>query len=117
MDLDQYIRFSIALLFVIALIVAVAWLMRRMGLGGVTTGIARHRRLNVVEVLPLDAKRRLLLVRCDDREHLVLLGSTGDLLMDSMRAEEFRSALAQAGHNPAGPDHNGGDHQTPGAAP
>lgn len=110
MDLDQYIRFSVALLFVIALIVAVAWLMRRMGLGGVTTGIARHRRLNVVEVLPLDAKRRLLLVRCDNREHLVLLGSGGDLLIDSMAAEEFRAALAHAGHE-HGPDHPApGDH-------
>ena len=35
---------------------------------------AAHRRLSVVESLNLDANRRLVLVRCDGRERLLLLG-------------------------------------------
>lgn len=94
MDLDQYIKFVMALLFVVVLIVAVAWLMRRIGLGGVATGAMRHRRLGVVEVMPLDAKRRLVLVRRDDREHLILLSATGDVVVESAAAGDFHTALA-----------------------
>ncbi|MFD1627535.1 FliO/MopB family protein [Azospirillum griseum] len=93
MDLDQYIRFVVALLFVIALIVAVAWLMRRIGLGGVATGAVRHRRLSVVEVMAIDAKRRLVLIRKDDREHLILLSSSGDQVVESTAAQDFHAAL------------------------
>ncbi|MGF7177735.1 FliO/MopB family protein [Azospirillum doebereinerae] len=93
MDLDQYIKFIMALLFVVALIVAVAWLMRRIGLGSASVRASRHRRLGVVEVLALDAKRRLVLVRRDDREHLILLSATGDLVVDTTPSGDFRSAL------------------------
>lgn len=105
MDLDQYIRFVVALLFVIALIVAVAWLMRRIGLGGVATGAVRHRRLSVVEVMALDAKRRLVLVRKDDREHLILLSNAGDQVVESTPAQDFHAALHAhhaADHHPIG---------------
>ncbi len=93
MDLDQYIRFVLALVFVIALIVAVAWLMRRIGLGGVATGAVRHRRLSVVEVMALDAKRRLILIRKDDREHLILLSNSGDQVVESTPAQDFHAVL------------------------
>ena len=39
----------------------------------------RHRRFAVQEVLPLDPKRRLVLVRCDDRDLLILTGGAGDV--------------------------------------
>ncbi|BAI71842.1 hypothetical protein AZL_012040 [Azospirillum sp. B510] len=103
MDLDQYIRFLLALVFVVALILVVAWVMRRAGMaGGTVRARARQRRLSVVEALPIDAKRRLILVRRDDREHLVLLGINGDLLIDSAPAAGFDTALATGGEPPAG---------------
>lgn len=37
-------------------------------------GAARASRLGFVQVLPIDARRRLLLLRCDGREFLVLAG-------------------------------------------
>jgi flagellar protein FliO/FliZ len=103
MDLDQYIKFIGALLFVVVLIVVVAWLMRRIGLGGVATGAMRHRRLSLVEVMPLDAKRRLVLVRQDSREHLILLSATGDLVVGSGPADGFQAALAAAAPPSPGP--------------
>ncbi|MBP2303026.1 flagellar biosynthetic protein FliO [Azospirillum picis] len=96
MDLDQYFRFVMALLFVVALILAGGWLLRRAGMaGGAVRGRSRQRRLSVVEALPIDARRRLLLVRRDDREHLILLGANGDLLIDSAPAGGFDGALAR----------------------
>jgi len=66
-----------------------------LGLGGLALVVTRRfaplevlrakpqgeRRLAVVESLMLDPQRRLVLVRCDGREHLLLLGE-GRLLTD-----------------------------------
>lgn len=40
-------------------------------------------RLGLVDSTPLDGTRRLVLVRRDDTEHLLLLGSHGDLVIES----------------------------------
>lgn len=94
MDLDQYIRFAGALLFVVALIMVVARVMRHVGFGGAGPNPSRQRRLGIVEVLPLDAKRRLVLVRRDDQEHLILLSVSGDIVVESGARAGFRNALA-----------------------
>ena len=86
MDLGEYFRFFLALGFVLVLIAGLAALVRRSGFGerlAATPSSAGARRLFLVEVRPLDAKRKLVLLRRDDREHLVLLGATGDLLIES----------------------------------
>jgi flagellar protein FliO/FliZ len=83
MDLGQYFRFVAALVAVLALIGAVAWAARRFGLMPRATGAAQGRRLQVLEVAPIDARRRLVLVRRDAVEHLILLGQGADLLIES----------------------------------
>lgn len=83
MGLATYAQFLGALVFVLALIGIGALLLRRFapsqlgGLGG------RDRRLAISEVLALDARRRLVLVRRDDREHLILLGVNGETVIES----------------------------------
>jgi flagellar protein FliO/FliZ len=83
MELNTYFRFLLALVFVIALIGILAWLARRAGLG---TRVARkpgsRKRLSISEVSAVDGKRRLLLVRRDDVEHLVLLGPGQDVVIE-----------------------------------
>jgi flagellar protein FliO/FliZ len=83
MGLDVYLRFALALVLVIALIGALAWIVRRFGWGSRFVAPVAKRRLGVLEVLPLDGKRRLVLLRRDEAEHLVLLGSDRDLLIES----------------------------------
>jgi flagellar protein FliO/FliZ len=83
MSLDVYFRFLIALVIVVALIGALAWLVKRFGWGRRFIATSGTRRLAVLEVLPLDGKRRLILLRRDQAEHLVLLGSERDLLIES----------------------------------
>jgi flagellar protein FliO/FliZ len=41
------------------------------------------KRLSIVEVSPVDAKRRLVLVRRDGVEHLVLLGATNETVIET----------------------------------
>jgi len=81
MDLDAYLRFALALVLVIGLIALIAWLARRFGLAqrlAPGTGTPRkYRRLAVVEVCPVDGRRRLVLVRRDGIEHLIMLSAAG----------------------------------------
>lgn len=90
MDIDQYARFAMALMLVLALIFVVLWLLKRVGMAGAAAGgpKGRRRRLSVVEAVALDPRRRLVLVRRDGVEHLLLLGASGDLVVESRIAAD-----------------------------
>lgn len=84
MDASNYVRFVAALLFVLALIAFATWLAKRFGMGGRVNAVKRgERRLQIVETMTVDAKHRAVLIRRDDIEHLVLLGQTADLVIES----------------------------------
>lgn len=86
MDIEygDYFRFVFALLFVLALIGVLVAVARRFGLGfAAPTRNGKHRRLSIVEVIPIDGKRRMVLLRRDFTEHLILLGTDSDLLIES----------------------------------
>lgn len=97
MDAAVYVRFVLSLVLVLGLVLAALWAVRRYGLGGmvVARGTGR-RRLALVEAMPLDAKHRLVLVRRDDREHLLLLGSNGPVVVERDIAQpRFESEIPQ----------------------
>lgn len=79
------IQFIFALGFVIALLAAFAYGAKRLGfIARVTLNQEGNpkKRLNIVEIMPVDAKRRLVLIRRDDTEHLIMLGAERDLLIE-----------------------------------
>jgi flagellar protein FliO/FliZ len=81
MDNVLLLKFFSAFVFVISLMLLLSWAMKRLGVPGTMVRSAGKRRLRVVEYLPLDHRRRLALVRCDDREHLLLLGPQGEIVV------------------------------------
>ncbi|MDA8230554.1 MAG: flagellar biosynthetic protein FliO [Magnetospirillum sp.] len=83
MDSTLYLRAAASLVLVLGLILAGLWAVRRFGLGGLRVIPARRRRLALVEGLSLDAKNRLVLVRRDEREHLLLIGGAGAVVVES----------------------------------
>ncbi len=84
MDTQTYVWAVILLGLVLAGIGGIAWLIKRTGLVPGVGGLRRNgRRLRVVEVTPVDVKRKLVLVRRDDVEHLILLGMQSDLVVES----------------------------------
>ena len=90
MDLIDYGRFVAALLFVLGLIALTAWLARRFRVGpGGQAGAAR--RLAVLETLPLDARRKLVLIRRDATEHLLLLSPEGNRLLEGGIADQCKA--------------------------
>ncbi len=83
MDMDTYIRFVLALIFVLSLIGLAAWLIRRFGVTGRFMAKTKQQtRLGIVEMAVVDAKRRLVLVRRDHQEHLLLLGANSELVVE-----------------------------------
>ncbi|MBL4601498.1 MAG: FliO/MopB family protein [Emcibacteraceae bacterium] len=79
------IQFIFALGFVIALLLAFAYGAKKLGFIARVTinqGGKQKKRLNIVEILPVDAKRRLMIIRRDDTEHLIMLGAERDLLIE-----------------------------------
>ena len=82
MTAAQMIRFAAALALVVAMMVGLGLIMRRINAGsGLVQG--QKRRLKIVEMMNLDHRRRLLLIRRDDREHLVILGPTAETVVES----------------------------------
>ncbi len=78
----QLLKFGGALLFVLALMLGLSLIMRRFNSG---TGMIapNKRRLKIVEMMPLGARHRMILVKRDDREHLVILGPAGETVVES----------------------------------
>jgi len=77
------IKFVIAFAIVLILIGLTAWLVRRFGsnrLGGSARG--RQPRLAVIDAASVDGRRRLVLIRRDNVEHLMMIGGPNDLIIE-----------------------------------
>lgn len=86
MEMTSYMQAGAGLLVVLGLIALAAFIARKAGLGG--GGRWREdRRLGVVEAMTLDPKRRVLLIRCDSKEHLVLLGPNSETVLSGRESE------------------------------
>src|SRR6187549_1198884 len=106
-------RFFIAFLVVLALIGLTAWLVRRFGanrLGNASRG--RQPRLAVIDAASVDGRRRLVLIRRDNVEHLMMIGGPNDLIVEpnivraatarDMGRETLRSTTPEARPLPEG---------------
>jgi flagellar protein FliO/FliZ len=87
MDTNPALQATLSLLLVLGLILLCTWAIRRYGGVNRLTGRGQ-RRLGIVEVAALDARRRLVLVRRDEVEHLLLLGPSHDLVIESQILDE-----------------------------
>ncbi len=91
MDTVDPLRFVFAFLFVIGLIGLSAFALKRYSrtaggallLGQVVNQSPTSTRLQVVEVRRIDQRRRLMLVRRDNVEHLLLLADNRELVVES----------------------------------
>jgi len=78
------VRFVVAFVIVLALIGLTFWLIRRFGTARVGTAAQRGRqpRLAVIDAAPVDGRRRLVLVRRDNVEHLLMIGGPSDFVVE-----------------------------------
>ena len=76
--------FVIAFIVVLALIGGAAWLVRRFAGNRLGTNANRGRmpRLAVIDAAAVDGRRRLVLVRRDNVEHLLMIGGPTDIVVE-----------------------------------
>jgi flagellar protein FliO/FliZ len=95
----QTLTFLFAFLAVLALIGLAAWLVRRFAGNrlGANTSRARMPRLAVIDAAAVDGRRRLVLVRRDNIEHLLMIGGPTDIVVEPniVRAMAGRDQMAQ----------------------
>ncbi|SHF26627.1 Flagellar biosynthesis protein, FliO [Kaistia soli DSM 19436] len=107
-------QFAITLVIVAIIILIVFWLIRTFTGNRIGTTAIRGRqpRLSVLDALPVDQKRRLVLVRRDNVEHLILIGGPTDLVVEAAihrpsaaqrRAEAAARATGQSQRYQAAP--------------
>jgi len=76
-------QFAITVVVTLALILAAYWVVRRFAgfrIGGIGRG--RVPRLAVVDAVAIDNRRRLVLVRRDNVEHLLMIGGPSDVVVE-----------------------------------
>lgn len=85
--LQTLVWWVISLLFVIALILLFAVILKKFFMPGAPRRTrfrkGGQRRLEVLESLPLDHKTRLMLIRRDNVNHLLLVGGTEERVIES----------------------------------
>lgn len=85
METVDFTKFFLSLAFVVGLVWFCAFMLRKSGLDkklrGATGG---HGRLQVVDVLYIDPKRKLMMVRADSREYLLLIAGDNATVIDKV---------------------------------
>lgn len=102
--MQSALGFFFAMVVVLVLIGAAAWLVRRFAgnrLGATAKG-GRLPRLAVIDAIPVDGRRRLVMVRRDNVEHLLMIGGPTDIVVEPniVRAMPAR----EASRSPSLPD-------------
>jgi hypothetical protein len=99
--MPQTLWIIIAFIFVLVLIGAAAWLVRRFGSGGIGSNASRGRmpRLAVIDAAAVDGRRKLVLVRRDNVEHLLMIGGPTDVVVEPniVRSTSQRDQAPQRG--------------------
>ena len=94
----QTLTFLFAFIAVLALIGVAAWLVRRFASNrlGANTQRGRMPRLAVIDAAAVDGRRRLVLVRRDNVEHLLMIGGPSDIVVEPniVRAMAGRDQMA-----------------------
>src|SRR5438105_4546788 len=103
--MSTQLTFFFAFVVVLALIGAAAWLVRRFAGSRLGTNANRGRmpRLAVIDAAAVDGRRRLVLVRRDNIEHLLMIGGPTDIVVEPniVRAQPAREQVATRAAVPA----------------
>jgi flagellar protein FliO/FliZ len=85
-DTDSILLAVAAFLFAFAVIALIAWAFKTFMLTGRSGGSflkGRERRLGVVESAAIDSHRKLILIRRDNVEHLIMTGGPVDVVIET----------------------------------
>src|SRR6185503_8025778 len=100
----QTLTFLFAFIAVLAVIGVAAWVVRRYANNrlGANTQRGRMPRLAVIDAAAVDGRRRLVLVRRDNVEHLLMIGGPSDIVVEPNIVRNTSTRDAAAPRQPAG---------------
>lgn len=84
MDIVILLKYFAALVLVVGLMAGLAFILRIVNNSKLATG-GKNRRLSLVENMSLDHKRRAVILKCDDTEHLIILGSQSETVVTEIK--------------------------------
>jgi flagellar protein FliO/FliZ len=105
-DMPLAPRLVIALAVVVGLLGATTWMIHRRGTQRLDATSTRGRQphLAVIDVAAVDARRRLILIRRDSVEHLMLIGGPSDVVIEANIVPPATPREEQAARRPAAGD-------------
>jgi flagellar protein FliO/FliZ len=92
--MSESVIYAISLILLIGVCGLGFWFARQsLGLGGMPLFTPKPRRLGVVEATAIDGRRRLLLIRRDNVEHLIMTGGPVDVIIETGISAVARPAV------------------------
>jgi flagellar protein FliO/FliZ len=82
-ELPPSVTFVVAFVIVLGLIGATFWLVRRFGAARLAAGRGRQPRLAVIDAAAVDGRRKLIIIRRDNVEHLLMIGGPSDVVIET----------------------------------
>lgn len=92
MELGMIFKAILSLAFVLGLLMLTLWFIKYCEVKGCRNNfmkkLSQNQRVNIVETRRIDARNSLVLVQRDDVEHLVLLGATQNMLIETTHVND-----------------------------
>jgi len=80
MDYNQYMQLGVALIVVLGLMWLLSLVLKKVNQA--QSGMAnKNTRLKIVEQRMIDTKNKVAIIRCDDKDHLVILGQNSNTVI------------------------------------
>jgi flagellar protein FliO/FliZ len=92
----QIITLLAALSVVLGLMGIMAYALKKMGAAGAIGRAKRGQSLSIEDSIMIDARRRAILLRRDDRMHLVILGMTGETVVETFHIDPIEAPKTDA---------------------
>ena len=90
MDMDQYIQLALALVIVLGLMWLLSVILKKMN--AAQSGMnGKSNRLRIVEQRMIDPKHKAAIIRCDDKDHLVILSQNGNTVITPPKEPETKN--------------------------
>jgi hypothetical protein len=101
-DMPLWVRFAFAFVVVFLLMGGTIFLLRRFGGErlGASSARGRQPRLAVIDAAAVDSRRRLILIRRDNVEHLLMIGGPTDVVVEANIVRAATAARDAAGPRP-----------------
>jgi flagellar protein FliO/FliZ len=78
----MYLNSFLALIFVLGIILFLAWLVKKFDIYNNQNNNDSKNRISILQSIRIDPKRRIMLIKRDGIEHLIMVGGQTDIVIE-----------------------------------